>query len=68
MTTKTKLSLFIWALAALFLSFWAVKLAMTGEVNENSKNVTFWLSYCASLASAVCGAGFMQQWIMAKKK
>lgn len=67
MTTKTKLSLLMWALAALFLSFWAVKLAMTGEVNGNSKNVTFWLSYCASLASAVCGAGFMQQLIKGRK-
>ena len=67
MTTKTKVSLFLWAVAALFLSFFAVKFAMTGEVEGNSKHITFWLSYCASITSAVCGAGFMQQWIIAKK-
>jgi hypothetical protein len=66
--TKTKTSLILWAVAALYLSFWAVKFAMTGEDNANSKALTFVLSYGASLASAVCGAGFMQQWIIAKKK
>jgi hypothetical protein len=67
MKTKTKLSLLLWAAAALFLSFWAVELGMTGELNGNSKSLTFTLAFCASIASAVCGAGFMQQWIIAKK-
>jgi hypothetical protein len=60
---KTKLSLILWALSALFMSFWAVKFAMTGAENGNSDGLTFTLSFCASLTSAVCGAGFMQQWM-----
>jgi hypothetical protein len=60
---KTKASLILWAAAALFMSFWAVKFAMTGMYYGNSEVLTFTLSFCASLTSAVCGAGFMQQWM-----
>jgi hypothetical protein len=60
---KTKLSLILWAISALFMSFWAVKFAMTGVNYDNSEVLTFTLSLCASLTSAVCGAGFMQQWL-----
>jgi len=60
---KTKASLILWAVAALFLSFWAVKFAMTGVTFGNSEMLTFTLSFCASLTSAVCGAGFMQQYL-----
>ena len=60
---KTKLSLFMWAVASMFMSFWAVSFAMTGVYYDNSKLLTFTLSFCASLVSAVCGAGFMQQWM-----
>jgi hypothetical protein len=60
---KTKLSLILWAVAALFMSFWAVSFAMTGMYYGNSEVLTFTLSFCASLTSAVCGAGFMQQWL-----
>jgi hypothetical protein len=60
---KTKLSLILWAASALFMSFWAVSFAMTGAENGNSDFLTFTLSFCASLTSAVCGAGFMQQWM-----
>lgn len=67
MKNKTKAILILWAAAALFLSFWAVKFAMTGEVEGNSKHITFWVSFAASSVGAVCGAGWMQQWMMAKK-
>jgi competence transcription factor ComK len=60
---KTKSSLILWAVAALFMSFWAVKFAMTGVTFGNSELLTFSISFCASLVSAVCGAGFMQQWL-----
>jgi hypothetical protein len=60
---KTKLSLILWALSALFMSFWAIKFAMTGVFFGNSELLTFTLSFFASLTSAVCGAGFMQQWL-----
>ena len=60
---KTKLSLFMWAISALFMSFWAVSFAMTGVYYDNSELLTFTVSFCASLVSAVCGAGFMQQWM-----
>ena len=60
---KTKLSLILWAVAALFMSFWAVKFAMTGVFFGNSEFITFTISFCASLTSAVCGAGFMQQYL-----
>jgi hypothetical protein len=60
---KTKASLILWAVAALFLSFWAVEFAMTGMYYGNSELLTFSISLCASLVSAVCGAGFMQQWM-----
>ena len=60
---KTKASLILWAVAALFLSFWAVEFAMTGVYYGNSEMLTFSISFCASLVSAVCGAGFMQQWL-----
>ena len=60
---KTKLSLILWAAAALFLSCWAVGFAMSGMFYGNGKVLTFTLSLCASLTSAVCGAGFMQQWL-----
>ncbi len=63
MKTKVKLSLMLWAVAALFLSCWSVKFAMTGIYYGNSEFVTFTISLCASLVSAVCGAGFMQQWM-----
>ena len=60
---KTKASLILWAISALFMSFWAVKFAMTGVNYDNSEVLTFTLSFCASLTSAVCGAGFMQQYL-----
>jgi hypothetical protein len=60
---KTKASLILWAVAALFLSFWAVEFAMSGMYYGNSEVLTFTLSFFASLTSAVCGAGFMQQWL-----
>ena len=60
---KTKLSLFMWAAAVLFMSFWAVSFAMSGVFYDNSELLTFTVSFCASLVSAVCGAGFMQQWM-----
>lgn len=60
---KTKASLILWVVAALFLSFWAVEFAMTGVYYGNSEMLTFTLSIFASLTSAVCGAGFMQQWL-----
>jgi hypothetical protein len=60
---KTKASLILWAVSALFMSFWAVKFAMTGVYYGNSEVLTFTLSLFASLTSAVCGAGFMQQWM-----
>jgi hypothetical protein len=60
---KTKASLILWAAAALFMSFWAVKFAMTGMYYGNSEVLTFTLSFCASITSAVCGAGFMQQYL-----
>jgi len=60
---KTKASLILWVVAALFMSFWAVKFAMTGVFFGNSELLTFTISFCASLTSAVCGAGFMQQWL-----
>jgi hypothetical protein len=60
---KTKLSLILWALSALFMSFWSVGFAMSGVFYGNSEFITFTLSLCASLVSAVCGAGFMQQWL-----
>ena len=60
---KTKLSLFMWAVAVLFMSFWAVSFAMSGVYYDNSELLTFTVSFCASLVSAVCGAGFMQQWM-----
>ncbi len=63
MKTKVKISLILWAVAALFMSFWSVKFAMTGIYYGNSEFVTFTISLWASLVSAVCGAGFMQQWM-----
>jgi hypothetical protein len=63
MKTKVKASLILWAAAGLFLSCWSVKFAMTGVNYDNSEFITFTLSLCASLTSAVCGAGFMQQWM-----
>jgi hypothetical protein len=63
MKTKVKASLILWAVAGLFMSFWAVKFAMTGIYYGNSEFVTFTISLCASLVSAVCGAGFMQQYL-----
>jgi hypothetical protein len=60
---KTKLSLILWAAAAIFLSCWSVGFAMSGVFYGNSEFITFTLSLCASLVSAVCGAGFMQQWL-----
>ena len=60
---KTKASLILWAVAALFMSFWAVSFAMTGVNYDNSELLTFIVSFCASLVSAVCGAGFMQQYL-----
>jgi len=53
----------MWAVAALFMSFWAVSFAMSGVYYDNSELLTFSISFCASLVSAVCGAGFMQQWM-----
>ena len=60
---KTKLSLVLWAAAAIFLSCWSVGFAMSGVFYGNGEVLTFTLSLCASLVSAVCGAGFMQQWL-----
>ena len=60
---KTKASLILWVVAALFLSFWSVEFAMTGVTFGNSELLTFTLSFFASLTSAVCGAGFMQQYL-----
>lgn len=60
---KTKLSLFMWAIASMFMSFWAVSFAMSGVNYDNSEFITFTLSFCASLVGGVCGAGFMQQWL-----
>lgn len=60
---KTKLSLILWAAAALFMSFWAVSFAMSGVNYDNSEFITFIVSFWASIVSAVCGAGFMQQWL-----
>jgi hypothetical protein len=65
---KTKLSLFLWAAASLFLSSWSVGFAMTGVFFDNSEVLTFIIALAASLVSAICGAGFMQQWMIAKKK
>ena len=67
MKNKTKASLILWAAGALFLTFWSVNLAMTGQSHGNSETLTFIIALAASLASAVCGAGFMQQWMIAKK-
>jgi hypothetical protein len=63
MKTKLKLSLILWAAAGLFLSCWSVKFAMTGIYYGNSEFVTYSIALWASLISAVCGAGFMQQWL-----
>jgi hypothetical protein len=60
---KTKASLILWAAAALFLSCWSVGFAMSGVFYDNGEVLTFTLSLCASLVSAVCGAGFMQQYL-----
>ena len=60
---KTKASLIFWAVSALFMSFWAIKFAMTGVYYGNSEVLTFIISLAASFTSAVCGAGFMQQWL-----
>jgi len=65
---KTKLSLILWAAASLFLSSWSVGFAMSGVYYGNGEILTFILSLFASLVSAVCGAGFMQQWMIAKKE
>ncbi len=63
MKTKVKLSLILWAFTALFLSFWSVSFAMSGVFHDNSRFITFTLSFLASISVAVCGAGFMQQWL-----
>jgi hypothetical protein len=68
MKNKTKASLILWAAGALFLSFWSVNLAMTGQSHGNSQYLTFGLSLAAGIGAIICGAGFMQQWIIAKKK
>jgi hypothetical protein len=60
---KTKLSLILWAAAALFLSCWSVGFAMSGVFYGNGEVLTFSISLWSSLTSAVCGAGFMQQWM-----
>ena len=60
---KTKLSLILWAAAALFLSCWSVGFAMSGVFYGNGEVLTFSISLWASITSAVCGAGFMQQWL-----
>jgi hypothetical protein len=60
---KTKKSLILWAVAAIFLSCWSVGFAMSGVSYGNSEFVTFTISVWASLVSAVCGAGFMQQFL-----
>jgi len=64
---KTKLSLFLWAAASLFLSCWSVGFAMSGVFYDNSEVLTFTIALAASLVSAICGAGFMQQLMIAKK-
>jgi hypothetical protein len=63
MKTKLKLSLILWAAAGLFLSCWSVGFAMSGMFYGNGKVLTFSIALWASLTSAVCGAGFMQQWL-----
>lgn len=63
MKTKTRASLFLWAIAALFMSFWSVSFAMAGTSHDNSETLTFTVSFIASLVTGVCGAGFMQQWM-----
>jgi hypothetical protein len=63
MKTKLKLSLILWAAAGLFLSCWSVGFAMSGMFYGNGKVLTFSIALWASLTSAVCGAGFMQQWM-----
>jgi len=60
---KTKLSLILWAAAGIFLSCWSVGFAMSGMFYGNGKVLTFSIALWASLTSAVCGAGFMQQWL-----
>ena len=67
MKNKTKASLITWAIAALFLTCWSVRLAMTGQSHGNSETVTFIISLAAGLSGVVAGAGFMQQWMIAKK-
>ena len=67
MKNKTKASLILWAIAALFMAAWSVKLAMTGVSNGNSETATAVLSFLASMGVAVSGAGFMQQWMIAKE-
>jgi hypothetical protein len=63
MKTKLKLSLILWAAAGIFLSCWSVGFAMSGMFYGNGKVLTFSIALWASLTSAVCGAGFMQQWM-----
>jgi hypothetical protein len=63
MKTKLKLSLILWAAAGLFLSCWSVGFAMSGMFYGNGKVLTFSIALWASLTSAVCGAGWMQQWL-----
>ncbi len=63
MKTKVKASLILWAVAAIFLSCWSVGFAMSGVSYGNSQYVTFTIAFWASLVSAVCGAGFMQQYL-----
>jgi hypothetical protein len=63
MKTKVKTSLILWAVASIFLSCWSVGFAMSGVFYGNSEFITFTLSLFASLVSAVCGAGWMQQWM-----
>jgi len=63
MKTKLKLSLILWAAAGIFLSCWSVGFAMSGMFYDNGKVLTFSIALWASLTSAVCGAGFMQQWL-----
>ena len=67
MKNKTKASLITWAIAALIMAVWSVRLAMTGVSEGNSEIVTFVLSLLASIGVGVAGAGFMQQWMIAKK-
>jgi hypothetical protein len=63
MKTKLKLSLILWAAAGIFLSCWSVGFAMSGMFYGNGKVLTFSIALWASLTSAVCGAGFMQQYL-----